>query len=418
MWGHSRRTEEWVSRLLRRVAQGFAAVTIAVALLALGGWATGRLIPASLRQDFIPMSLATALVFVLLGGALLVGCRHPAPRRARWLSGAGATLVLLVGLLVLAQYLTGTDLGFEHWLSRSAETFGQVPIGRLSPLTAGAFVVASLALLVLLEAPTTWRPAHDVAASAAVGVMVVGVLVLLGYWNRTAFVFGGGVIPMALPTAAAFVFLGAGLLAGARSPVLTWRAVASLAVGFGVGLAASVSLFVLITSQDQGRVRGEFDRKAEVLALAFRAGVKDAVEELRNVGALFALSDSVDRRSFRTFVSRSWNASRVSDRSRGPRLSRTANGPAQRPRCNARVFESIASRSGILTGGSGRPADAPSTHQWSTSSHWRCARLLWGSMCCPTLCGGRRWRKHGISDGPLRRSQPPRRPGHRGTAGC
>jgi len=94
---------------------------------------------------------------------------------------------------------------------------------------AGAFVVASLALLVLLGAPPRWRTAHDVAASAAAGVMAVGVLVLLGYCSRTAFVFGGGVIPMALPTAAAFVFLGAGVLAGAKSPVLTWRAVASLA---------------------------------------------------------------------------------------------------------------------------------------------------------------------------------------------
>jgi PAS domain S-box-containing protein len=303
LWGQPRQAEEWVSQLLRRVAQGCAAVTITVALLALGGWATGRLILASLGHDFLPTPPGTALVFLLLCGALLVGCRHPAPRRARWLSCAGATLVLVVGLLVLAQYLTGTDLGFEHWLSRRAETFGQVPIGRMSPLAAGAFVVASLALLVLLGAPTRWRTAHDVAASAAAGVMAVGVLVLLGYWNRTAFVFGGGVIPMALPGAAAFVFLGAGLLAGARSPVLTWRGIASLAVGFGVGLAASVALFVLVSSQEQSRVRGEFDRKAEALALAFRGGVKGAVEELHNVGALFALSDSVDRRSFRTFVS-------------------------------------------------------------------------------------------------------------------
>jgi PAS domain S-box-containing protein len=326
LWGQPRQVEEWVPQLLRRVAQACAAVTIAVALLALWGWATSHLILASLERDFIPMSPGAALVVLLLGGALLVGCRRPAPRRARWLSCAGATLVLLVGLLVLAQHLTGTDLGFEHWLSRSAGTFGQVPIGRMSPLAAGAFVVASLALLVLLGAPTSWRTAHDVAASAAAGVIAVGVLVLLGYWHRTVFVFGGGVIPMALPGAAAFVFLGAGLLAGARSPVLTWRAVASLAVGFGVGLAASVALFILVSSQEQSRIREEFDRKAEAFALAFRGGVKDTVEELQNVSALFTLPASVDRRSFRTFVSQilerqpsirafAWNP-RVADRER------------------------------------------------------------------------------------------------------
>jgi len=301
--GQPRQVEEWISKLRRPVAQGCAVVTMALAFLALGGWATERTILASLWTDFIPMAPATALVFVLLSGTLLVGSRHPMPQRAGWISYVGATLVLLVGVLVLAQYLTGIDFGFENWLTQSSYTFAQGPIGRMSPLAAGAFVVASLALLVLLGAPTSWRVAQDVAASAAAGVMVVGVLVLLGYWNRTAVVFGGGIVPMALPTAAAFVFLGAGLLARAKSPVLTLRAVASLAVGFVVGLSASVALFVLVSWQEQSRVRGEFDRKAEAVALAFRGVVKDSVEELHNVDALFALSDSVDRRSFRTFVS-------------------------------------------------------------------------------------------------------------------
>lgn len=326
MRGQPRRMEDWVPQLLRRVAQGCAGITIAVALLALGGWATDRLILASFGRDFIPMPPGTALVFLVLGGALLVGCQHPAPRRARWLSCAGATLALLVGLLVLVQYLTGSDLGFEHWLSRSAGTFGQVPVGRMSPLAAGAFVVASFVLVVLLGAPARWRTAHDVAASAAAGVMTVGVVILLGYWNRTAFVFGGGVIPMALPGAAAFVLLGVGLLASAKSPVVTRQAVTALAVGFVVGLGASVALFVLVTRQEESRVRGEFDRKAEVLAIAFRSGVKDTVEELHNLTALFTLSDRVDRNGFRAFVTQAldrhpsirafaWNP-RVTDRER------------------------------------------------------------------------------------------------------
>ena len=303
MWGLSRRNEEGVRALLGRVAQGSAVVTIAIALLALGGWATGRPIIARLGYDLTPMAPVTALVFLLLGGALLVGSQHPTPQRARRLSCIGATLVLLVGLLVLAQYISGADFGFDHWLARSSDAVGRVPIERMPPLAAGAFVVASLALLVLLGSSPSRRTAHDIAASAAAGVTVVGVLVLLGYWSRVAFVVGGGPNPMALPTAAAFVFLGGGLLAGAKSPVLTGRAVASLAVGFAVGLAASVALFVLVSWQEQNRIRGEFDRKAEVVAVAFRSGIKDAVEELDNLRALFALATSVDRSAFRTFVS-------------------------------------------------------------------------------------------------------------------
>jgi len=303
VWGQPGRKEEWVPQLLRRVAQGCAATTIVVALLVLGGWASGRPMLAGLWRDVALTPPGSALVFLLLGAALLIGCGHPAPERARWLSYAGAGLVLAVGLLVLTQQLTGADLGVEHWLSRGAGTVGRFPIGRISPLAAGAFAVASLALLVVLGAPTRWRTAHDLASSAAAGVMVVGALVLLGYWSHAAFAFGSDALPMALPTAALFVFLGAGLLAGTKSPVLTGRAVASLAVGLGVGLLASIALFILVSWQDRNRVQGEFDRKAEAVALVFRNGVEDTVKELRNVGTLFTLSDRVDRRGFRTFVS-------------------------------------------------------------------------------------------------------------------
>jgi PAS domain S-box-containing protein len=302
-WGQTRRTEERVPHLLRHVAQGCAAITIVAALVALGGWATGRLILAGRWHGFAPMRPGAALFFLLLGAALLIGCGHPRPRRAVWLSYAGATFVLVVGLLVLTRQLTGVDLGVEHWLFRGARMLGQTPVVRISSLGVGAFVMASLSLLVVLGAPARWRSAHDLASSTAAGLVAFGALVLLGYWGHTAFAFERDMLPIALPSAIVWVFLGAGLLAGTRSPVLTGRAAASLAVGLGVGLLASVALFVLVHRQVESRVQGEFDRKAEVLALAFRSSVKDTVEELRNVGALFTLSDRVDRRGFRTFVS-------------------------------------------------------------------------------------------------------------------
>ena len=131
------------SRLPERVAQACAAVAIVIALLVLTGWSTGRLILASFLPNYIPMSPTTALAILLLGGALLVGDRERAHRRSRWLACAAAAMVLLIGLLILGQHLTSTDLGFEHSLSRTSATFGQVPIGRMSPLGAGTFAVAS-----------------------------------------------------------------------------------------------------------------------------------------------------------------------------------------------------------------------------------------------------------------------------------
>ena len=340
MWWQARHAERWPAPL-RAVALGCATVTIGIALLSLLDWFVGGALPMNAHVDFTPMPPATALGFVLLGGALFAGNRHPAPRRAQQLSFAGATLILFVGVLVLAQYLAGTVIGFEAWLSRGTHTFTHARLGRMSPLTAGTFVVASLSLLVLLRSRSILHAAQDVAASAA-GVMVVGVLVLMGAWSRTAFPFGGNALPMSLPSAVAFVFLGTGLLAGAKSPVRTWRAAASLAVGLGVGLLASIALFTVVNWRERSHAEGEFQRKAEVLALAFRGGVKDTLEELYNVGALFTVSDDVDRRSFRAFVSQILE--------RQPSVRAFAWSPLVAQRDRARV-ETAARREGLQTYG-------------------------------------------------------------------
>jgi PAS domain S-box-containing protein len=243
------------------------------------------------------MSPGSAIVLLLLGGALLAGIRHPTCQRGRRLSVAGAAFALLVSASVLVRHVTGIDFGLGFWPFRGGG--GAASAEQMPALIAGALVVASLGLLVLLE-PSRKRPvADDVAASAAAGVMVVGGLSLLGYFWSGALAAAGGTIPMALPTAAGFVFLGGGLLAGAKRPVLTGRAVASLAVGFAAGLAASVALFALVSGQEDSRIRGEFDRKADVIAVAFRRGIKDAVEELDNLRALFLVAGPVERSTFR-----------------------------------------------------------------------------------------------------------------------
>ncbi len=291
------------SRLPERVVWACAGVTIAIALLALTGWATGRLILASFHADFIPLSPTSALAFLLLGGALLVGDRQRAHPCSRWLAGAAATLVLLIGLLILGQHLTGTDLGFERWLSRSSATFGQLPIGRMSPLTAGTFVVASLAMLTLSASPVGWRLAREAATSAAGGVAVVGILVTLGYWRGIAFLAGGNLIPMALPGALAFVLLGAGILAAGGLHLWTLRDYRPVAVGFTVGLAASILLFALAAWQERDHTHEELKWKAEALASGFRDVLTQNSEDLRNIQTLYAISRIVDRDAFHAFVS-------------------------------------------------------------------------------------------------------------------
>ena len=121
----------------------------------------------------------------------------------------GAGLPTLLGLLILARFFPGFDSGVERLLSGANEQFGQIQLGRMSPLTAGAFLLESAALLLLLHA-TRWRFASSIAALFALLGTTINLVVSVGYFNGVPLLYGGATIPVALPTALAFVLVGVG----------------------------------------------------------------------------------------------------------------------------------------------------------------------------------------------------------------
>ena len=83
------------------------------------------------------------------------------------------------------------------------------PAGPNVALTAGAFLLEGGALMLLLRA-TRWRLACSMAALLALAATAINLVVLVGYAYGAPLLYGGATIPAALPTALAFVLLGAG----------------------------------------------------------------------------------------------------------------------------------------------------------------------------------------------------------------
>ena len=192
----------------QRVAQRCAAAACAIALLALAGWLLGVRLLAGQWRGGIPMPPGTALALLFLSGGVFSHARwstHPLSRRVA-LAAAGLAAVL--GLLVLAQFITGRDWGAELALARTNELFGRIPLGRMSPFTAAAVLLESGALLFLLH--TQWRFAASVAALLGLVATVGNLAILLGYSYGTPLSYGGANIPVALSTALALVLVGVG----------------------------------------------------------------------------------------------------------------------------------------------------------------------------------------------------------------
>ncbi len=207
---------------MRRIALACTAITTAISGLAAVGWLFDVLIVTRVSPRYIPMAPSTALMFLVLSGVLFAHQSQPAHPRNWLYARVGVSVVLLVCVLVLIGFVTGVELDIGQLLLPDPPAFDQVPIGRMSPITAASFLLAGSSLLLLLNSLPDRFLARNIAAALATATVFVGLTTTLGYLYGAPLLYGGTIIPVALTTALAFLFLGTGL--GAAAGPSAWPA--------------------------------------------------------------------------------------------------------------------------------------------------------------------------------------------------
>ncbi|HJT80592.1 MAG TPA: hypothetical protein VJ719_05290, partial [Chthoniobacterales bacterium] len=191
----------------RRLPLVCAILAVVLGLLTFAGWISGLPLLASVRAKYIPMAPSTALCFFLLGSGLILQILRP---RGRWLPRLFAGVILLMAIAKLIEFAIGYSFGIDAWFVRNPGTFGAVPTGRMSPITALTFLFAAEALVRLAgDRRGEWAGVFGTA------VVVISSVVLVGYWYGTPLLYGGTVIPVALSTAVAFFLCGIAALTAA-----------------------------------------------------------------------------------------------------------------------------------------------------------------------------------------------------------
>lgn len=130
-----------------------------------------------LLPDFALMHAHTALSFILAGVSLLLLRKESADPLARGVAQASALLVVVMGLLAVADKLLGWDLGVDQLLFRRAEaaSTSHVP-GRMAFASGLNFVLTGCALLLLdVETRRGHRPGQWLAF-LAVPLSLLGIL--------------------------------------------------------------------------------------------------------------------------------------------------------------------------------------------------------------------------------------------------
>ena len=171
------------------------------------GWAAGWSLFLTPSPTFIPMAPTTALAFLALSLALALRLLAPTGSVLR---SAGTVLSWIVATLALTNLALPAVL--DQVLGGGTGQFRSVRLGVMSPVTAAAIIPLALAV-----AATGPRP-HYAGALATVAA-IVGATVALGYAYGTPLLYGGGTIPVALPTGLSLLMLGVATVVAAGPDV-------------------------------------------------------------------------------------------------------------------------------------------------------------------------------------------------------
>jgi PAS domain S-box-containing protein len=194
---------------IQRVGGWLCLAGAALGAIGLMGWVAGASALTSFVPGQPPMMPNTALALVLIGGAGALRIPRQPGRTRIIVSMLAALLVCVIGVVTLAQYALGIDLGIDQLILRSEA--GPFP-GRPSPVTAAALALLGTAILLFDTRPVArLRPSEWL-------VLAGGLAALSGLF---AFLLGAGqlyglgpgpVIGVAVPTALSLLLTSTGLL--------------------------------------------------------------------------------------------------------------------------------------------------------------------------------------------------------------
>ena len=194
---------------LRAFSRALLGLVLLVGGLALAGWQLHIDALKSVLPRRVAMNPFTALGFLLAAASLwLLEAEHQGSERRVWMRRAawvGAGSVAAIGIVTILGYVLGENIGLDQLLFRA-----RLGGNRIAPNTALNFLLVGGALL-LFAAEPRWgvRPAQLLALLPT----AIALMSLLGYVYAVGELYGiGSYIPMALPTAIAFLALGVAIL--------------------------------------------------------------------------------------------------------------------------------------------------------------------------------------------------------------
>jgi two-component system, cell cycle sensor histidine kinase and response regulator CckA len=198
----------WPLSRYGRVSQACGLLVAIISGAALIGWFSNSAFLKAIGRDQTPMAPNTALVFLLM--AAILGVLLTRTETHVWTMRFAALIASVLAATRLSESFVSLELKVDQWFFRFPdEQAGLAPTGKMALATAITFTILGAAFFLMTLPRPRWI--NDLAKVLSVVVGFIGVVFLLGYFYGAPLMRNGRSIPMAMNTAACFLFAATGV---------------------------------------------------------------------------------------------------------------------------------------------------------------------------------------------------------------
>ncbi|MBA4407985.1 MAG: hypothetical protein C0397_01020 [Odoribacter sp.] len=174
------------------------------------GWLFGKIIIASGSLKFIPTAPSTALLFCILSFILIVDFNFGKSRIIQSITPPVVLLVALFCLLIVLDYIFNFKWDIENIFIANPEKFGEVHIGRMSPITSVLFLFSCISIYAGRQ--NNSNTIKYIGGTFSLLTCFIATVLVIGYLYKAPLLYGSHITPVALPSAICFLLFSVTLL--------------------------------------------------------------------------------------------------------------------------------------------------------------------------------------------------------------
>ena len=201
------------------------AVALLLGVLGLAGMYFGIAAFQSIAPGYQTMAFSTAILLILFGGILTAGALRPFGQRARTGILGAMIAVALIGIIELPFNILGSHFFIESQLVGMGNVIAGEPTSPISPATIILVLLTAIGFFLLIArfAPAGNLRTRGPAGFLGLAVALGGFTIILSYLYGAPLLYRTSLIPVAAPTALAFLAVGIGLVTAAGTDAAPLR---------------------------------------------------------------------------------------------------------------------------------------------------------------------------------------------------